>query len=71
MRERRQQAEQAALIDASQPALLPTDDAAADEPNLHADAEFVVEPDWLNQEGDLHGEDAPAPVDADEADPSN
>jgi hypothetical protein len=78
MREQRQQAERAALLDASQPALSSTDAGAAapaaapapDEPDLHADAEFVAEPDWLNQEGDLHGEDAPAPVD-DEASPSN
>jgi hypothetical protein len=71
MRERRQQAEQAALIDATQPPVPASDDdaaaaqaaEAAPEPDLHADAEFVADPDSLNQDGDLHGEDAPDPSD--------
>jgi hypothetical protein len=67
MREQRQHAEQAALVAASQPAVPALDqDAAeptepADVPEVRADAEFVPDGDPLNQDGDLHGEDAPAP----------
>lgn len=72
MRKQREQAERVALQQPMPPVASDTD-AGATQPALaapeqRADAEFGTDSDGLDPEGDLHGEDAPAPTDPD---PSN
>ena len=68
MREQRDEAARVALQRSMQPAVPDSAPAATlAAPEQHADAEVVPDSDGLDPEGDLHGEDAPAPDDSDPA----